>query len=338
MPYHIYKWSEISGDFSNSIILGNGASISIDDSFGYSSLKDHAFSNGLLTEDVQALFTFFGTDDFELVLRLVWQANKVNLALEIHDQRTIAAYEHVRNCLIAAVQSIHPAYHEVEDQLPKIARFLSRFNTILSLNYDLTLYWVIMFASRVRNNHSFKDCIVRGEFDGDWQRFRKPISWRDHKTSLVFYPHGSLVLAKNIIETERKLEARFGSDLLNSILHYWELGQYVPLFVSEGRSEQKVRAIYNSHYLSTVYQEVIPSLSGSLVIYGWGLGVQDVHILNRLKLSSVVNIAISVFGNNQNYCNQAEQMIRDYVGRDLNIVFFDCQSPGCWNQPLNKPA
>jgi len=332
MPHKIYDWSQISNEFSDSIILGNGASISINDSFSYSSLKQHAIENGLLTQDVNSLFTFFNTNDFELVLRLVWQANKVNSALNIPDQRTRIAYEHVRDCLIQAVQSIHPEYHQVENQFPDIAIFLSRFKTILSLNYDLTLYWVIMYANRVRNGHSFKDCMIHGQFDDEWPRYRSSISGWDRNTSLIFYPHGSLVLARNIVERELKLEAREGHDLLNSILYQWQTTNYVPLFVSEGTTDQKISAIHNSHYLNTVYREVIPSLSNSLVIYGWGLGEHDVHILNRLSFSTVRNIAISVYGNDQAYCNRAAQIIRDHVGRQVNITFFNSQSSGCWNQ------
>lgn len=332
MPYQIHDWSRISNDFSDSIILGNGASISIDDSFSYGSLKQHAVDNGLLTQDVNSLFEFFNTNDFELVLRLVWQANKVNSALNIPDQRTRVAYEHVRDCLIQAVQSIHPEYYQVEDQFPDIANFLARFKTILSLNYDLTLYWVIMYANRIGNGHSFKDCMIHGQFDDEWPRYRTSISDWDRHTSLIFYPHGSLVLARNIVERELKLEAREGHDLLNSILYQWQTTNYVPLFVSEGTAEQKISAIHNSHYLNTVYREVIPSLSNSLVIYGWGLGEHDVHILNRLRLSTVSNIAVSVYGNDQAYCNRVIQTIRDHIGHHVNVIFFNSQSPGCWNQ------
>lgn len=332
MPYQIFNWSQISNNFSDSILLGNGASISIDGSFTYSSLKEHAIDNGLFTRDVESLFSFFNTNDFELVLRLVWQANKVNSALSISDQRTKVAYEHVRDCLIRAVQSIHPEYNQVEDQFPDIATFLSKFRTVLSLNYDLTLYWVIMYANRVRNGHSFKDCMIHGQFDEDWPRYRNSISGWDRTTSLIFYPHGSLVLARNVVEKEVKLDTRVDSDLLSSILYQWQTSNYVPLFVSEGTSEQKVSAIHNSHYLNTVYREVIPSLSNSLVIYGWGFGEHDVHILNRLRMSSVNNIAISVYGNDQAFCNRAAQMIRIHIGPHVNVTFFNSQSPGCWNQ------
>lgn len=332
MPYPIETWQNISRNFSDSILLGNGASISIDQGFTYSSLKEHAIENGLLTDNVQRLFEYFQTDGFELILRLVWQANRVNIALDIRDQQTRLAYEHVRDCLIRAVQSIHPEYHEVEQQFPAIATFLSSFKTILSLNYDLTLYWVLMYANRINNGHSFKDCIIHGEFHSDWWRFRDSISAWDRQCSLVFYPHGSLVLARNVIEQETKLEAHAGGDLLRSILYQWQSGNYVPLFVSEGTSSQKISAIQNSHYLNTIYREVIPNIGNNLTIFGWGFGEHDIHILRRIRESSVKWIAVSVYNNDQAYCNRVTQMIYDNVGYHVEVVFFNCESDGCWNQ------
>jgi len=331
MPFEIHNWCDIANEFQHTIILGNGASISINNSFTYSSLKEHAVQEGLLTDNVKKLFGYFNTEDFELVLRLVWQANKVNLALDIKDETTKDAYEHVRNCLIEAVRSIHPEYHEVEEQLPFIAEFLKDFETILSLNYDLTLYWVIMYSNRVLDGHKFKDCIINSEFDDDWQRFRESLGDNDRNTTLVFYPHGSLVLARNVVEIENKLTAGVDSDLLRSILHLWVTGSFIPLFVSEGTSSQKINAIQNSHYLYTVYREVLPSLENSLVIYGWGFGEHDIHIVNRLKESNISRVAISVLGNDQAYCTRVSQIIFDIFDRNIDVKFFDSLGDGCWN-------
>jgi hypothetical protein len=329
MPHRIYNWLDISHNYSDSIILGNGASISIDQSFSYGSLKEHATVQGLLNDNVQRLFDFFGTHDFELILRLVWQANNVNGALLINDQQTRLAYEHVRDCLIKAVQSIHPEHSDVEAQFPKIAKFLRQFHTVLSLNYDLTLYWVIMYYNRIEYRYAFKDCIIHGEFDSNWARLRESYGRRP---TLVFYPHGNLVMARNKTEQETKLETRDGHDLLRSILVSWQEGNVVPLFVSEGTSIQKMNAIQNSHYLNTVYREVLPNVGNDLTIYGWGVGEHDIHILKRLEQSEVSRIAVSVLDNDQGYCNRVQQMIHDNVRRNVEVVFFNAKSPGCWNQ------
>lgn len=336
MFYKIYNWLEISNQFGDAILLGNGASRSINDSFDYGSLKEHAIKNGLLTENVRKLFSFFKTDDFELILRLVWQANKVNDALHITDKETKIAYENVRNSLIRTVQDIHPEYSEVETQFLDIGTFLSSFRTVLSLNYDLTLYWVVMYANRIENGHSFKDCMVHGEFSENWIQFRRPIGFHDQKNTLIFYPHGSLILARNIVEQEVKLGASLGHDLLRSILNSWKSEEYVPLFVSEGTSEQKIRSIQSSNYLRTVYREVLPRIGPNLVIYGWGMWENDIHILKRIDCLYLYRprvIAISVFNHDQSYCRRVAEMIATHVGRRVKVLFFDCKSKGCWNNP-----
>lgn len=332
MPHQIINWMDISQDFRSGILLGNGASISINPDFTYRSLKEHAAAQGLLNDNVQRLFDFFDTDDFELILRLVWQANNVNRALHIDDQQTRLAYEHVRDCLIRAVQSIHPEHAGVENQFSNIASFLGRFKTVLSLNYDLTLYWVMMYSNRIANGHIFKDCMIHGAFDSDWPKFRDSIDWRIQHVTLVFYPHGNLVLARNKVEQETKLETQDGSDLLRSILQIWRHGDVVPLFVSEGTSMQKMNAIKNSHYLNTVYREVLPDIESDLTIFGWSIGEHDIHILKRLKYSEVSRIAVSVFNNDQAYCNRVRQMVSDNVRRNIEVVFFNAESIGCWNR------
>ncbi len=140
MVHRIFEWQEISEKYyGGSLLLGNGASMSIDSRFGYTSLVGHALENGIFAQDIQQLFNFFNTSDFELVLRLVWQASNVNRALLIQDDRTHDAYLRVRECLIQSVRSIHPEYHEISEHIPTLYQFLKKFRTVISLNYDLIL-------------------------------------------------------------------------------------------------------------------------------------------------------------------------------------------------------
>ncbi len=330
MPVEIFEWSDIKDGFDGTILLGNGASIAVDNSFVYSSLKQHATENGLLTNDVQSIFEFFHTDDFELILRIVWQATNVNRSLEIEDEKTERAYQHVRDCLIAAVRDIHCDHDDISNQLPNIYNFLKGFRTVIPLNYDLIIYWAMMYGLDIDDRHAFKDCFLHSEFDDEWSRFRKRIG-NERACTLVFYPHGSLILARDKIENERKITSA-GLNLLEQILQKWEEGSYVPLFVSEGTRKQKLNSIQSSYYLTTVYREVLPNLSTNLVIYGWGLGEHDLHILQRIAKSRIDEVAISVFDNDQGYCNRVLQILSDEIGENVNVRFFDSQSDGCWNR------
>jgi hypothetical protein len=57
---------------------------------------------------------------------------------------------------------------------PPIGEFLRRFSTVVSLNYDLIVYWAILVSNNKLGTW-FKDCFVNGQFDHDWERFRD--SW-----------------------------------------------------------------------------------------------------------------------------------------------------------------
>ena len=83
----VYHWKAIEADFSHGLILGNGASIAFDRRFAYQSLKDKATDLGLISTDVQRVFDHLHTADFELVLRMLWHASKINQSLDILDTR-----------------------------------------------------------------------------------------------------------------------------------------------------------------------------------------------------------------------------------------------------------
>lgn len=330
VTYKIHQWQEIASKYHRgALLLGNGASMAISGNFGYKNLFSHARQNFLLDKDVQTVFDYFKTDDFELVLRLVWQAAQVNKALSIQDMRTYDAYVSVRESLIKAVRDIHPAYEQVSMHLPHMQNFMKEFNTVFSLNYDLLVYWAMMYSSDTWTIHKFKDCFNRGVFAENWREYRN--SWGEQSNTLVFYPHGNLALHRDLTGQEYKINAG-GNALLKEILNIWRLENSVPLFVSEGTCHQKIRSISNSGYLSKVFREVLRTPRINLTIYGWAMGKQDLHILESLKGTSINNIAVSVYNNSQDYCHDAYQAIQKYVN-NVSVQFFDCNSPGCWIHP-----
>lgn len=332
MPFTVRPWIDVADQYHRgTILLGNGASIAVSPRFSYGSLLEHAQQNGLLTQDVARLFDFFDTRDFELILRLVWQATNVNRSLQIPDARTREAYLQVRNCLIEAVRAVHPERGEVQGHLPLMYQFLKPFDTVFSLNYDLLVYWTMTYGLNVVDGHAFKDCFQwNGMFDDDWRRYRE--RYNEMTNTLVFYPHGSLALCRDAVEQEFKVHAG-GGGLLEAILDEWRSERFVPLFVSEGTMPQKVSSIRSSYYLSTVYREVLTSRQHTLTLFGWGLGEHDRHLLQRMRNTGIQRVAVSVYRNDQAYCNYAYQTVRGDLG-PVQVDFFDCESPGCWIHPM----
>ncbi len=331
----VYPWSALEADFNEGLILGNGASIAFDGRFAYGSLKDEAAAGGLIAADVGLVFEHLGTSDFELVMRMLWHASQINQALVIPDARTTAAYESVRDALIAVIRAVHVPYAEVQDRLAAAAAFMGRFSTVASLSYDLLVYWAVLVANETAPNR-IKDCFLSGDFQRDWSWMRRPFQGNT-KTTLVFYPHGSLALASDIAGKETKIQADDGADLLLTIFDRWRNGDAMPLFVSEGTSPQKQSAIDRSRYLSAVHREVLPTLGGSVVVLGWGLGDNDDHLLDAVCSSGLRRIAWAVNPEGEGLEIQQSvirKKLADRLGRgNAELTFFDWKSPGCWLNP-----
>ena len=271
------------------------------------------------------------------MLLACWYAEHVNAALGSPSADISAAYAEVRTALVEAVHSVHPIHADVAADLQRMGAFASVFPTVVSLNYDLTLYWAMLLFNAA-NGSWFKDAFHGGEFQTDWEYLRRPYGPAGGAT-LVFYPHGSLAVARNYLGDETKLAVGAGSagDLLDTITRRWASGHYVPVFVSEGTSQQKVAAIRRSHYLTNVYEEVLPALGEGLVVYGWSFDERDQHVLDAIAANKPKRMAVSVFtgqpdGDQQAFCHQ----VLKAAGRSLpatDVTFFDSRSPGCWNNP-----
>ena len=125
---NIVDWSEIADEFREGLILGNGSSIALHQGFAYKSLLGHARREKLITKNVEDIFNHLHTRDFERVLRMLWHTSRINKALKIKDIKTQKAYNNLRTALVQTVTNIHPAHTTVIGRLPRIAKFMKRFN------------------------------------------------------------------------------------------------------------------------------------------------------------------------------------------------------------------
>ncbi len=335
----IHTWQDISKEYiGGSLLLGNGASIAIDACFKYRSLFEAANEAGRITEDIQKLFDYSETEDFELVLSSLAHARYVNEALGIEEERTDEAYTGLRQALIDTIRDIHPTYEEIEDYFPVVTEFLKGFKTVFSLTYDLVLYWAMLKENEELGGARFKDCFLHQRFEHDWPYLRTPREPAENVT-LVFYPHGNLALASDSLHGDEFKIAAAEAPLLEEIFDHWMSGQVTPLFVSEGTSKQKIRAISRSDYLGTVLNDVLPKITdNSFVIYGSSLSDNDDHIINQLVHTKIDRIAVSVHCDDekeaQNYAEQTKQKISriwEEAHREMpEVEFFDAQSKDCW--------
>lgn len=326
---NILQWNDIKEDYhKGSLLLGNGASIAVDNCFNYSSLYEKALELGHLTGKVQAVFDKFKVDDFELVLRRLWQAKLVNEALKLPRGEVEIAYENVRNALISTVRDTHVTYDDALDHLPHIYQFMQKFNSVISLNYDLIVYWAAQYGNRDLGSW-FKDCFNGTKFNDDWEMYTEPYGAAG--VTVYFYPHGNLVLRRHGFSDARKIQAGRNENLLDSILLKWESEGLAPAFVCEGTEDNKRDVISSCRYFEQVFYEVIPSIDETLVIYGWGFGDQDNHIINQISKSGVRKVAVSIYGDDKVLCGNIESKLAPLKLHELK--FFNSRSAGCWNNP-----
>lgn len=335
--FKIRKWEDIQDKFSNKLLLGNGASRAVWDKFKYTSLYKEAQKAGRFNSDLMQLFADFKTRDFEYILRLLLQTNKVNGIIEIKEKKSLSLYQDLQEALIDTIRSIHPEAEQVKSLLLPMAKFMKKFGTVLNLNYDLLVYWAMLEANNYFGQW-FKDGFIdEGRFNNDYEYLREPYDDAGGAT-LVFYPHGSLILATDSYGSEIKLSKAGDKYLLKTILGIWETQDYIPLFISEGAATKKLRAIRRSNYLKTVYDREVTVKCESLAVYGWNFGDQDEHILRGIIKGGVERIAVSVHmvsNDPQTYCEYVYNKIRTLENTlrknsESKIYYFDSDSDEAW--------
>jgi len=132
------------------LLLGNGFSIAYDpDSFSYGRLLDEAdFSE--LSIVARVVFETFGTTDFEKIIEILRTA-AVLLTMyagadpALADQIATDA-DRIKDALAEVLARRHPENvgSVSADEYASARRFLSHFERIYSVNYDLLLYWTTM--------------------------------------------------------------------------------------------------------------------------------------------------------------------------------------------------
>jgi hypothetical protein len=267
------------------LLIGNGASIALWPQFRYTSLyemaKDTTKPDHLSDREV-GVFTALETQNFESVLSSLIAAGKIwgiygKPPQDINDLR--ASYQRIRKSLIRAVKEVHVPFERVTEALKaEIRQVFAGYDYVYSTNYDLLLYWSMM-----NDRDRFKD-FVWGR-DGDNRRNLFDISdtdlWDESKPfTKVLFLHGALHLYKNAEgRTFKKLSGEDGN-----LLDLFDVqGDAIPLFISEGRSRDKLSAITRNDYLSFAYER-FSKHRGSLVVFGHSLTPEfDQHLLDAIR-------------------------------------------------------
>jgi hypothetical protein len=258
------------------ILIGNGFSA---DYFRYRTLLEQSGldPNGPLV----ALFKALDTSDFELTIKALEDAAIVERSYgdEERHNRFVADANTLREALVHAIRSTHPAHREdIAGKIPGCIQFLKPFGQVFTLNYDLLLYWVILGAV------GFSDGFGLGT---EAAGFRGP--FKSGAYCNVYNLHGGLHLYLTADgEVEKRLMGPSG--VIDAIASTITAAKRLPIYVAEGTSTAKMRRINSNQYLSHCYEQ-LRNRNGSFFVYGHSAAENDAHIYRAIFGSGVRELA-----------------------------------------------
>lgn len=334
----------IEGGGKRHVLLGNGFSIGAHEKFGYESLYEEA-RNGFPSR-ISGLFDRYGTSNFEEVLRQLddaeWLTRHYKIGTRESRGRLTNDYATVRDALTDAISRSHPDLPTDvgDDALDACADFLTHFENVFTLNYDLLLYW----ASLKRDPFPFQDAFGReSDTDESYCVFLPSSSPAKH----IYFLHGALHLTTVDGDVRKFVWNTTHVPLIDQIRASIEGKQY-PLVVSEGKATDKVKRIEGSSYLSWALRR-FENIQGSLFTLGWSLAASDRHIREAIaKNTTLPRLFVGVYGNprsaaNKRVISDAEGIVKmrndilasGRTGRrlkrvPLTVEFFDAASANIW--------
>ncbi|MEB0024587.1 DUF4917 family protein [Pseudomonas sp. MH9.2] len=319
-------WNELRATtpFSG-LLIGNGASMAVWKNFSYDSLFEKAETtrNKPLSHTELAVFKAINTSNFEPILSALKTTMRVNAALTISSSSPRNRYFAIKEALIHAVRSVHIPWRLVEEStLTRLNQELSQYRTVYSTNYDLLCYWAVMQSPQAFND-LFDD-------DATFDLSNTPTN-----ATRILYLHGGLHLVKNLDGSVRKLlsseSTLLGSFAINAL-------DDVPLFISEDNSENKLKMIRHSDYLSFCYSQ-LATHEDALCIFGHALGTQDKHIVDAIRHAGVKTIALSIYPRSAAFIqHQKRHYSSVFAGLDVTLKFFDAKTHPLGSPELSVPV
>jgi hypothetical protein len=321
----IYHWSEIQNNFQDAdIFLGNGFSININAALNYKSLFDRFIT--YLNPEEQATFKKFNTTNFESIQNKLFDANEVNSIFGHQYEEITKALQRLKNGLIQTVKDLHPNFSTISPQVIfNLSRDLDWFKDIYTTNYDIFLYHIVLTTlDRNKRDKTVKPIQDFFRTNRDLLNFtdRSLPGFRN-----LYYLHGALFLfQENGLIT--KLKRGSNADELLDLVRLKIRLDNLPVFVSEGKSEQKQASISSSRYLSFC-QDSFHTSETKMVIYGFSFSDNDDHLiksLNNNKRKLAIALYVPDLSDNKilQKVKQIEKKLYRYQGSDIR--FFDSRT------------
>lgn len=314
------SWSRLANDPWPTLLLGNGFSMNLWDGFSYKSM----FDNAVFTPPADLLFSQLDTTNFEQVLECIHHAKLTEDALGTPSKKTVLLYEEVRDTLFQEVNDSHVAWNDMGiTRFNGIAASILAHDKVFTTNYDLTLYWSMLQGAdpNLWGDLFWNQGAVFDRLNAD--RF-------DDRRTLVYYLHGAIHLWRNRAGVCGKWTSA-QSNLLQVLNNYRATTEKQPMFVSEGTSKRKLTSIRRSEYLTFCLTELEDD-NANTVVFGQGLGREDLHVLRALNLGPQRRIAVGMYpGRSEKKVQEEKAHIVSALDHQ-RVVFFDSTT-----HPLGDP-
>lgn len=303
------------------LLIGNGFSAKY---FSYATLLAEA--NLEEGTPIRAVFEALDTVDFETVVRALEDASVVEAAYGHveHSEALKGDAQKVREALVTAVNSTHPAHREELDvQYESSAKFLGHFGKVFSLNYDLLLYWVNLEKTKLH------DGFGKGSRSDDG-RFQIPFV--ESAYCDIYNLHGGLHLFQVGVGAVKKA-LNTGDGVIATITQTILNDQELPLYVAEGTSKAKMRKINSVGYLRHCFDQLKENRA-SVFIFGHSADDNDAHIYRALFSSDAKHIFFGVYQPDQDTLKRFDGQLAKYQkigGKDISYSFYDAESAEVWS-------
>ena len=312
--------------YKKNLLLGNGFSRAYNDTaFNYK----HLLEASKLPQKLKYLFEIFKTEDYERVINNLETLeqifnNKENIVKELRPIEEL-----IKRDLVRTITNKHPtSQYEIEpERKAATLSFLSKFENIFTVNYDLLLYWLIIF--------NIKDCDkFWGDMnDGFSENSLKDCIWQTDRLMVipnVFYLHGGLHLFNDERDTYKiKYDNENGVSLLKQIKAYIK-HNISPLVITEGNSIDKKSWIEQNNYLQYCYNK-LSEIEGCLFIHGHSLDETDQHIFDAInKNFKIKKIYISVHKDFENLDDKKELAKKRFCYKSHILHYYDAESTNIW--------
>ena len=311
----LHLWPDLNRAHpSTGLLLGNGASRALWRPFTYFSLFEEAqrVRHKPLNLTDQALFKSLGSELFEPVLSALNATVRINAALAISSSAPLNRYYTIKEALIHAVRSVHVPWRLLpKSTLQRLNAELRTYQSVYSSNYDLLCHWAVSQAPE-----GFQPLFdEEGHFD--IRQTRRP-------GTRLLYLHGGLHLLKQPDGTTRQRSASDGQLLDGFAVN---TPGDVPLFVNEGSSDDKLKAIRSSDYLSWCLGELAVH-QGGLCLFGQHLDSSDRHLLQAIKQAHPAHLAIAIRPLSEaSIISQKQHYTQRFADApELALHFFDASS------------